>query len=215
MAGPTGGIPEKAMTRETPLPEAAGLAAKAVLRAQVRENLKKLGATERTAATAAAGERLRGAALWQAARTMLFYAPLPDELDVWPLLEMAMALGKAVWLPRFDAAKQQYEVCRVHDLVRDTRVGRYGVREPVGEGPGLNRLDLILVPGVAFDLDGWRLGRGKGYYDRLLATIAGPTCGVAFNEQIVKQVPVAPHDIRMDWLLTPTHWQQTRAIRAT
>ena len=203
------------MSGETPLPEAANLAAKAVLRTQVRENLKKLGAIERAAAAAAAGERLRGAALWQGARAILFYAPLADELDVWPLVETALALGKAVWLPRFDAAKQQYEVGRVQDLARDTRVGRFGVREPVGDDGGLKRLDLILVPGVAFDLDGWRLGRGKGYYDRLLATLAGPTCGVAFNEQIVGKVPVAPHDIQMDWLLTPTHWRQTRATRAT
>ena len=71
----------------------------------------------------------------------------------------------------------------------------------------LNRLDFVLVPGVAFDLDGRRLGRGKGYYDRLLATVTGAACGVAFDRQIVPRVPSEPHDARLNCILTPTRWQ--------
>ncbi|MEY2466031.1 MAG: 5-formyltetrahydrofolate cyclo-ligase, partial [Verrucomicrobiota bacterium] len=67
-------------------------------------------------------------------------------------------------------------------------------------------LDLILVPGVAFELHGRRLGRGKGFYDRLLADMRGTTCGVAFDEQIVAEIPVEPHDVHLDYLLTPTRW---------
>ncbi len=88
------------------------------------------------------------------------------------------------------------------------RTGRFGIREPVDRCThlGLNRLDLILVPGVAFDLNGRRVGRGKGYYDRLLRLASGRKCGVGFDEQLVSEVPVEAHDILLNCILTPTRW---------
>ena len=77
-------------------------------------------------------------------------------------------------------------------------------RRPVAPKFRFSVPDLILVPGVAFDLSGHRLGRGKGFYDRLLANARGVKCGVAFDEQIVKAVAAGTHDIRMDFILTPT-----------
>jgi 5-formyltetrahydrofolate cyclo-ligase len=68
----------------------------------------------------------------------------------------------------------------------------------------LNRLDLVLVPGVGFDLQGRRLGRGRGFYDRLLADVDGIKCGVAFEEQVVSEIPVGPRDVRLNFILTPT-----------
>ena len=70
----------------------------------------------------------------------------------------------------------------------------------------LNTLELVLVPGTAFDSRGHRLGRGKGFYDQLLSQVRGQTCGVAFDEQIVPEVPIEPHDVRLNYLLTPTRW---------
>ena len=67
-------------------------------------------------------------------------------------------------------------------------------------------LDVVLVPGVAFDLGGRRLGRGAGYYDRLLTGVRGTTCGVAFDEQISGELPVEPHDVHVNCILTPTRW---------
>lgn len=84
--------------------------------------------------------------------------------------------------------------------------GQFGIREPkasCAEIP-LERLGLILVPGVAFDLHGRRLGRGRGFYDRLLPEIRGVKCGVAFDEQMVDTVPAGRLDMRMDFVLTPT-----------
>jgi len=73
----------------------------------------------------------------------------------------------------------------------------------------LSRLDLILVPGVAFDLCGCRLGRGGGFYDRLLAETHGVKCGIAFDEQITGEVPTGEHDLQMDFILTPTRCVET------
>ena len=75
----------------------------------------------------------------------------------------------------------------------------------------LNRLDLALVPGLGFDARGHRLGRGKGHYDRLLAGFTGMKIGVAFDFQIVTEVPREPHDIALDAVVTPTRWLQARS----
>jgi 5-formyltetrahydrofolate cyclo-ligase len=133
---------------------------------------------------------------------------MPEEVDLWPLAESALAAGKAVALPRFDLSLGAYGAARILDIAQDVKVGQFGIREPGPECAPmpLNRLDLILVPGLAFDLHGCRLGRGKGFYDRLLAAVCGTTCGVAFEEQMVPQVPVEPHDIKVNCIVAPTRW---------
>jgi 5-formyltetrahydrofolate cyclo-ligase len=188
-------------------------AAKRALREQVGARLKGLGGTERAAGSAQARARLAAQPLWQKARSVLFFAPLPEEVDVWPLLTEALAEGKQVALPRFDAERKGYEACAIQDPAVDLQPGHFGIREPSGRCARLAdaRLDLILVPGVAFDLLGGRLGRGKAYYDRLLAVVRGLRCAVAFDEQLVEAVPVEPHDMRMDYILTPRRWMELRA----
>jgi 5-formyltetrahydrofolate cyclo-ligase len=137
----------------------------------------------------------------------MFY-PLPDELDISILLQVALALGKELALPRFEPASGSYLSAAVRSLETDLKPGQFGTCEPA---PGcqsvpLNRLDFALVPGVAFTLDGRRLGRGKGFYDRLLAGIRGLKCGVAFDQQLVDAIPTEPHDCRVDCILTPSLW---------
>ena len=182
--------------------------AKKELRAKVQAHLRQLAPAEREAAAAQARALLRDQPGWKQARSVLLFAPLPDELDVWPLLAAALSGGKTVALPRFDPQANGYLACQVQNLVSDVKIGRFGIREPSENCPqiALNRLDFILVPGVAFDVQGRRLGRGKGFFDRLLAAARGTTCGVAFDEKIVREIPVAPHDIRVNRILTPTRW---------
>ena len=186
--------------------------AKQALRNQVRAGLKLLGPGERVAAAGQARALLAAQALWKTAQWVLFFAPLPEELDVWPLLTEALAAGKRVALPRFVAEDRNYEACQIQDPKSDLQTGHFGIREPASHCALLpsTRLDLILVPGVAFDLHGRRLGRGKGYYDQLLGELRGTTCGVAFDQQIVDEIPVAPHDVRLDCILTPTNWVDLR-----
>jgi 5-formyltetrahydrofolate cyclo-ligase len=94
----------------------------------------------------------------------------------------------------------------VTDIHVEILSGQFGIREPAPtcvEIP-LADLDLVLVPGVAFDASGHRLGRGKGYYDRLLEHFAGKKIGIAFDEQMVGAVPTEKNDGRMDVIVTPT-----------
>jgi 5-formyltetrahydrofolate cyclo-ligase len=181
---------------------------KSAIRARVRNQLRLLSSVERAAAAVAVFSRLRGERVWREAETALLFSPLADEPDVSLALQDALTAGKALALPRFEEEAGAYVACRVTDPDHDLRLGRYGVKEPNRDCPviPLNRLDFVAVPGVAFTVDGRRLGRGKGFYDRLLASVCGIKCGVAFDQQIVEHIPVEAHDIRLDYVLTPTRW---------
>ena len=130
------------------------------------------------------------------------------ELDVWPLVLEALSFGKMVSLPRYLPGNRIYEAAMITDLGKDLRAGKLAIREPEDHcvAISLKQLDLILVPGVAFDRDGRRLGRGKGFYDRLLSPVTGIKCGVGFDFQVREQLPEEPHDVRLDCIMTPTRW---------
>lgn len=184
---------------------------KAALRLQLRSRLQRLGAAEREAAARSLCNRLRVQSQWKRAGSILFFAPLADEPDIWPLVATALAEAKCVALPSFVAGTNSYAARRILDPMRDLVSGKFGIREPSELSPEmeLNQLDLVLVPGLAFDPHGRRLGRGKGFYDRLLRFVCGAKCGVAFDEQIVDAVPVGPLDIPLNCILTPARWIET------
>jgi len=178
------------------------------LRARLRARLRDIPAARRDRDSAQARALLARQRVWREAGAVLFYAPRPDELDLLPLLERALAEGRTVALPRFFPETGLYAACQVENLPRDCAPGKFGLAEPAARCPvfSLNRLDLALVPGVGFDDAGHRLGRGGGFYDRLLAGVAGTRCGVAFDEQMAWPIPAEPHDIVVNCILTPTRW---------
>ncbi|MFZ0825851.1 MAG: 5-formyltetrahydrofolate cyclo-ligase [Verrucomicrobiia bacterium] len=179
-------------------------AAKAALRRHIHAALEKISPAVRAVESIELGERLKPQL--QSARTILFFAPLPGELDLWPLLEESVAAGKTVALPWFDSDIQTYRARRVENLEGDIVTGRFGVREPAAhclEIP-LEQFDLVLVPGVAFDWSGNRLGRGQGFYDRLLAKVSGVKCAVGYDFQLRGKIPAEPHDAKVNFILTPT-----------
>ncbi|HEY0551695.1 MAG TPA: 5-formyltetrahydrofolate cyclo-ligase [Verrucomicrobiae bacterium] len=186
---------------------------KAAVRQQIRQVLAAVSPAERSALSLKVGEILRHQLAWREANSILGFAPLSDEPDMMPLLEESWASNKRVALPRYDADSSVYAACAVSTR-NEISPGNFGLLEPVAGCPvvPLNQLDFILVPGVAFDLAGRRLGRGKGFYDRLLAGVHGHKCGVAFDAQIVAHLPEEPHDIRVDSILTPTRWHWCRRV---
>jgi 5-formyltetrahydrofolate cyclo-ligase len=180
------------------------------LRKELLERLQRISPEQRAQFSAQACQRLRNQPVWQNANSILFYAPLLNEVDIWPLISEVLAAGKIVALPGFDAEENSYVAREIKDLETDFQRGQFGIREPRPDCREvlLNRLDLTLVPGVGFDFTGRRLGRGKGFYDRLLAQISGTTCGVGFDEQIVETIPTEPHDVHLNCILTPTRWHE-------
>jgi len=173
------------------------------LRQKIRAQLEKICPAVRAVESIGLCERLK--AQIPSAHTILFFAPLPDEPDIWPVLELSLALGTDCALPFFDAEKKSYGAKLLKNLATDIVTGKFGVREPAAscaEIP-LNQFDLILVPGMAFDLSGNRLGRGQGFYDRLLAEASGIKYGVCHDFQLLEKIPSEPHDAKVDFILTP------------
>src|SRR5882672_2208211 len=123
-------------------------AAKTAVRNDVRTLLKRMQPEERRLASARARALLQQQPIWKTAQSALFFAPMPEELDVWPLVGEALGGGKAVFLPRFDAETNSYTACQVRDLARDIKPGQFGIREAADQCDelSLNRLDFILVP---------------------------------------------------------------------
>lgn len=190
---------------------------KRVLRQEIALALKSMSFAQREEGSARACALLQAQEVWRRAETVLFFAPLPQEPDIWPLVSQALHEGKQAALPRFLETGQCYQACRITDVAADLCQGRFGIREP-GQTCAvipLDRLDLVLAPGIAFDLHGRRLGRGKGFYDRLLAAARGTLCGVGFDQQIVATVPVEAHDIMLNCILTPTRWVCLPAARGS
>lgn len=177
---------------------------KAGLRSKIRAQMQKISPAVRAAESIDLCERLK--AQMQSAHTILFFAPLADELDIWPVLELSMALGCTCALPFFDEEKQTYRARVLNHLATDIVIGKFGVREPAAgcaEIP-LDSFDLVLVPGMAFDLQGNRLGRGQGFYDRLLGKVSGVKCGLSYDFQLLEQIPTEPHDAKVDFIFTPS-----------
>ena len=181
---------------------------KAAVRRQLREALQRLSPRAREEGSRRVCEALRRLPLWEAARSILFYHPLADEPDIWPLVGEALGEGREVGLLRFQAETAGYTPCRVERVAEDLVEGRFGLLEPAlhCREMDVKRLDLVLVPGIGFTLDGARLGRGKGYYDRFLSAVPGFKCGVAFDCSVVTSLPVEPHDTQLNGILTPSGW---------
>jgi 5-formyltetrahydrofolate cyclo-ligase len=177
---------------------------KAALRSMIRARLEKISPAVRAAESIELGERLK--AQMPSAHTILFFAPMPDELDIWPVLELSLALGTNCALPFFDAEKKFYGARQIKNMAVHIVAGKFGVREPTAncEEIPLDKFDLVLVPGMAFDLHGNRLGRGRGFYDRLLAEMSGVKCGVGYDFQLLEKIPMELHDTKVDFILTPT-----------
>jgi len=176
-----------------------------------RARLSHLQSADRAAASALIRQRLEAQPEWQRARAVLLFVPMTDEPDILPLAQAVLSSDKTLAFPRHSSATDSYEAACVTDLAHDLAPGRFGIAEPRPECPVCpwNELDFCLVPGVGFALDGGRVGRGRGYFDRILAAVRGFKCGVAFDCQVVPELPAEPHDVRVDCILTPTRWHLT------
>lgn len=181
------------------------------LRAAMRQALAGLDSGRRARDSARIRERLEASTAWREQRVVLGFLPLPSEPDLAPLLQAAAATGATVALPRWNPAAQEYEPA-AFPVDGGFAIGPFGVPEPPPDHPAIpfERLDLVFVPGLAFDDRGRRLGRGRGFFDRLLARAPGALrWGVAFDLQIVAEVPDEPHDINVHLLVTPELWLPT------
>jgi 5-formyltetrahydrofolate cyclo-ligase len=190
--------------------DAALAAAKRRLRRELDARRRQVSPQAADAAAAAVAEALAGCAALQGARCVALYAALRDELQTRPAWERLAAVGRPPLLPRVDSSGRLtfHRVAAWEDL----RPGRYGVLEPPARSPieTLGPGDWVFVPGVAFDLEGHRLGRGGGHYDAAFpAGRAGPELvGLAYDLQIVDSVPHGASDRAVDAIRTELRWHR-------
>ena len=169
------------------------------LRKEIRARKRDIPVDELREMSRLACERLLADKRLGDASTVMMYYPLGDEVDVAPVIELLAENGKTVVLPQVTGEAEM--VVRRYTGEDDLREGAFGIMEPCGElFTDYEAIDVAIIPGMAFDRHGNRLGRGKGYYDRFLPLL--PTrvykIGVCFPFQLLDNIPTEEHDIKMD-----------------
>jgi len=195
------------MTASPPSVANVGLReAKRLVRERILRARDAMPAHLRVAASTAIAATLSRRPDFIAARVVLLTLPFGSEWDTGLLLSAALAGSKTVAVPRVNQERHMLEIHAVCDAAREIAPGYRGIPEPRADCPpvALASIDWVLVPGVAFDAEGRRIGYGGGYYDRLLPLLERAAARVAgaFELQVVERVPAAPHDTNVDAIVT-------------
>lgn len=169
------------------------------IRKAVKSMKRQLSDTEKAEAAERCFARVERREEFASARRILVYSSLPDEISTTRFLERWKE-KKELFLPRVAGDNLEITAYRPEELAP----GAFGISEPSALGTlDIREMDAVIVPGVAFDRSGNRLGRGKGYYDRLLAGSSCVKIGVGYQCQLLPDpLPAAPHDVRMDIVVT-------------
>ena len=176
------------------------------LRRRIKTLLENQSSNERLEKSRVIGEKLFGLAAFKQARCVCFYMSMPKEVDTSFMVDKALAIGKRVVLPRCDAATTELRLYEARDH-RALEKNNYGILEPAPDRSTLvdvTEVDLVVVPGLVFDKQNNRLGRGRGFYDHFLKTLKPGVqkVGLAYGFQVVDTVPVDAKDVRLDLVLT-------------
>ena len=176
------------------------------LRARIRALLVAQDPRSRAAASFKIAEKLFSCEAFKKASQVGFYASLPEEVDTAAMIDRSLESGKRVAVPKCDIKKNGikfYEIKARSELKK----GVLGIPEPKGDPGRLvdpSALDCVIVPGLAFDRNLNRLGRGGGFYDRFLKEVpkAAKRIGLAFSFQVVAEVPTGTRDVKVDLVIT-------------
>lgn len=175
------------------------------LRAYYKQLRKQISPTEKASRDQKICAHFLTLASYRYADTILLYYPRPDEVDTRPIIEDALKAGKKVALPRCKEGGQM-DFHFISDLSELTE-GRFNIPEPNAACQHFDKRTicksiLILVPGLAFDQKGYRLGYGKGYYDRYLSDISIQSIGIAYTACITDRLPRGRYDLPVDLIVT-------------
>lgn len=189
-------------SRKNRLPRLLMTMTKQELRRRIREEKERLGEARLLRMSAETARRLLVHPIIKATDTILIYHSLPDEVSTAGIIQCLKRDGKTVILPR--VAGHDRLTLHVYTGETSLTAGAYGIMEPVGAPfTDYESIAVAVVPGIAFDAHGNRLGRGHGYYDRLLPRLTHAyKIGLCFPFQLVGDVPVDPTDIPMNEIVT-------------
>jgi 5-formyltetrahydrofolate cyclo-ligase len=180
---------------------------KSILRKQLRETIDAMPDGRRHQQSADACSLLTASPEFAAARVVMLYLSMSSEIDTAPLALRCWQTGRTVAVPKVSWDQRRMLPTEITSLQTGLTTNGPGVREPIAGNPiPINLIDLVIVPGLGFSRAGHRIGRGMGFYDRFLAQpeFIGLSCGLAFEEQIVEDMPVLDHDVPLSMLVTNT-----------
>jgi len=188
------------------------------LRRLIGEAREALSPAQIEAQSEAIAQRLWAEPVYRQARVGMFYVSFRSEVRTWQLLRRALAEGKRVVVPISRLKDFRLDLSEVRDPDRELVPGTYGVPEPRPEfvrPVDPDELDLIVLPGVAFDERGGRIGHGAGFYDRFLKRVPAdvPRIALAFEVQLVDEVPMKPYDMPVSLILTEARRIECQAVR--
>lgn len=176
----------------------------AMTKKELRQQMKQLKAITPVAVRLVEAEMvfksIQAMPVWRQAQHILCYWSLPDELPTHATVNQWLEEGKNIYLPRIKGDNLEIVPYLGAESLDDNN--QFHIGEPVGDAVDPSCLELIIVPAVALDENRNRLGRGKGYYDRLLSGTSCPTIGVVCGFQLVDEVPVEQHDRPLDCVVT-------------
>lgn len=179
------------------------------IRRKIKAMKSMLLEAEKISAAQNAFARLEQTAAFLLANKILMYHSLPDELSTHHFLKKWSG-KKQFFLPRVNGVNLEilpYDETRLE-------LGSFHIEEPTGNGTvNSSEIELVIVPGVAFDKKGNRLGRGKGFYDRLLGEMKATKIGMGYDFQVIEQIEIEPHDVGMDIIITPSSTHIIRRSR--
>lgn len=177
---------------------------KKIIRERLRQQRQKLSRTEVAEKSARILANLLPLSEVRSAKTLHCYVAWKNEVDTHELIRTLLNDGHRVMVPIVDVATKRLRHSEVRDF-GELRAGTYGILEPAEEflrEVKLSDIDLIIVPGLAFDLSGHRLGYGGGYYDAFLATTNALKLALAYQFQLIDQIPIRKEDQRVDIIVT-------------
>jgi len=181
------------------------LSVKKELRQRLRKIIAEIPREQMEGKSLRAAHRLFEQPEFVKAEVIMVFLSLPTEVDTAPIVLRAWQNRKRVLAPKVSWSQRRMMPVEVRSLTEDLAVSQMGIREPMSGVPfPVSLIDLVIVPGLAFDEFGNRLGRGRGFYDRFLAhpEFDGIACALGFEEQIVPTVPVGPLDRHVDMVVT-------------
>lgn len=176
------------------------------LRAQMRKTLTAIVPTDAARRSAAACRLLCESPEYRRSEVIMLFLSMVGEIDTAPLALHAWTDGKRVLAPQVSWEQHRLAPIEIRSLnSADIAMDAMGIRQPIaGAQLPVASVDLVIVPGLAFDRAGNRLGRGRGFYDRFLSRpdFRGVSCALAFQEQLLDTIPHDPHDVRMSMIVT-------------
>ncbi len=178
------------------------------IRSEMKKFLGSVTPEERHQRSVAACQLLSETKHFRSAQLIMMFLSMDSEIETSTLALQAWKEGKSIAVPRTDWETRRMDPVEITSLETNMQMvgpGTVSVREPVGgKVVPLDMIDLVVVPGLAFDRKGYRVGRGKGFYDRFLARkeFKGVRCALCYHEQVIDAVPYEPHDMPMHLIVT-------------